>query len=223
MSPTPPVPPPSPVPSPTQTVVVNLPPDVVNKLSPHESGLPQSWATIVAASIAVAAALLAFWSVSRQINAAAREGQKNRTTDTQIAKRNRATDVHAARQALLVERMAEAITGHRLLEDLIRANHAKPLRDWEEGERNAFSQETQTMRAISSMLRVLGAGSSSGALWKLTYQMNINANEGRANPVVGPTQKLVTAMLTAFHDDLSPGEDIEPPSPDEADVSSQTK
>jgi hypothetical protein len=70
-----PTPPPSPVSSPTQTVMINLPTDVVNKLSPHEGGLPQSWATIIAAGIAVFAALIALGGVWWQIRSTAREAR----------------------------------------------------------------------------------------------------------------------------------------------------
>ena len=58
---------------PTQTVVVTVPPD--------GGWLTQPWATVVAASIALAAAYFAWKGVQRRVNAAAEEGIKNRKAE----------------------------------------------------------------------------------------------------------------------------------------------
>ena len=71
----PPLPPPPPLPSPPpipgqsgpQTVVVNVPPDLVDKFAPH--GLTGPWATLIAAAVALIGAAIAFWAVNRQIKA----------------------------------------------------------------------------------------------------------------------------------------------------------
>jgi hypothetical protein len=195
--------PPSPVPSPTQTVVVNLPPDVVNKLSPHESGLPQSWATIIAATIAVLAALIALAGVSWQVRSAAAEARKDRESDARLA-----------RQQHVVERMAEAIASYRSLQDLLASNTRRPLSGWPEAAKNAFNEQTQRMRALHSMLWLLGARRSSQAVERVVYQMNVIAKDrergvklGRKTPaprVYGKsTLELVSEMYTAFEDDLA--------------------
>ena len=57
-------------------MLVNLPPDVVSKLSPHESGLPQAWATIIGACIVVVAALIALGGVRWQIRLGSQRSQK---------------------------------------------------------------------------------------------------------------------------------------------------
>ena len=195
-----PTPPPSPAPSPTQTVVVNLPPDVVNKLSPHESGLPQSWATIIAADIAVSAALIALAGVWWQIRSAARE-----------ARRDRGHDARLARQPQLVERMGESIALTRSLQDLLGHNTRAPLRGWDEADKDAFNEQTQRATALSSMLQVLGAEKSGGAFWRLTYLLNIIANENERGTPSSKSQRLDgkstlqlrSEMMTAFRIDLS--------------------
>jgi hypothetical protein len=189
-------------------VVVNLPPDVVNKLPPHESGLPQSWATIIAASVAVLAALIAFAGVSWQIRSAAKEARSDRESDARLA-----------RQEHLVERMAEAIALYRSLQDLLGSNTRRPLTGWSEAHQNAFNEQTQRVRALHSMLWLLGARRSSAALERVVYQMNCIAKDrergvklGRKSPapmVHGkPTLQLVSEMYSAFEDDLA--ERIEP-------------
>lgn len=183
--------------------MINLPPDVVNKLSPHESGLPQSWATIIAAGFVVLAALIAFVGVSRQIRSAATEARKNRESDARLA-----------RQEHLVERMAEATALYRSLQDLLGSNTRGPLTSWREADQNAFNEQTQRARALHSMLWLLGAHRSSRALERVVYNMNVIAKDdergvklGRKTPapmVYGKsTLGLVKDMYTAFEDDLS--------------------
>jgi len=74
--PLPPVAPPNPPPSPTQTVVVNLPPELVHKLSEPSSFF---WltplATVLAGLLALAGAAVAYRAVKRQINANAQNVQ----------------------------------------------------------------------------------------------------------------------------------------------------
>jgi hypothetical protein len=183
-------------------VSVNLPPDVVDKLSPHESGLPQSWAIIIAACIAVVAALIALGGVRWQIRSAATEARKNRIADNRLA-----------RQAQLVERMADGFALTRSLQDLLAANTRAPIGGWSESDQNAFNEQTQQARTLVSMLRVLGAHSSSGALWKVTYQLNVTSRDNeRGSPTrTGPAflldgkspSQLVSDMNAAFESDLS--------------------
>lgn len=68
-------PPPAPA---TQTVVVQLPPEVVKHFAPPSDGLSQATATIIAALIAVVAAGIAFGGVIYQVRATARGQQKDR-------------------------------------------------------------------------------------------------------------------------------------------------
>ena len=68
----PPTPPPlPPLPPPTQHVLVNLPPELVDRFASHGpawlSWLTQPIATLIAASGAIVAASIAFWAVNRQI------------------------------------------------------------------------------------------------------------------------------------------------------------
>ena len=109
--------------------------------------------------------------------------------------------------------MAEAIALTRSLQDLLAANTRGPLNSWSEAAQNAFDEQTQRARALSSMLGLLGAGSSSGALWKVTYQLNITAKDSeRGSPTRTSkaysldgksTLQLVSEMNTAFQNDLS--------------------
>jgi hypothetical protein len=181
-------------------VLINLPPDVVDKLSPHQTGLSGAWATIIAASIAVVAALIALCGVWWQIRSAAKEARKNRLADAQLA-----------RQAQLVERMAEAITVTRSMQDLVAAHPIQPLSEWSVDARNEFKDQMQRGRALSSMVPLLGATKSGVALAHVVYLMNIVATDSRRSspgsetPTLGgkSTYELQAKMIAAFDDDLS--------------------
>jgi hypothetical protein len=62
----PPIPPPAP--APTQTVVVNIPPELVDRFAPHGPWLTGPIATLIAAAVALLAAGIAFWAVNRQMS-----------------------------------------------------------------------------------------------------------------------------------------------------------
>jgi hypothetical protein len=90
-------------PSPNQTLVVNVPPDVVDRLTPHaSSGLSQPWATIIAAVIALAAATIAYMGVRAQVRATASQAAATREAEE--------------RQAVRLERV-------RLLSDALEASN----------------------------------------------------------------------------------------------------
>jgi hypothetical protein len=206
VTPTPVTPTPSlsPVPSPTQTVIVNL---------PHEGGLPQSYATIIAACIAVLAALIALGGVWWQIRAAARQASRQIRAAATEARNDRATNARLGRQDHLVERMAEGLTLTRSLQDLLRGKGA-PLREWGETNKNAFNEQTERARTLVSMLVVLGAVKSGQALWKLTYLLNIIANQqptdrGGSKLDGKSAMQLRSEMTIAFQDDLSVETDSE--------------
>ncbi|GAA3532456.1 hypothetical protein [Mycolicibacterium helvum] len=168
MSPTAPPTPsiPVPTPTPTQVVIVNLPSDVVDKLSPHETGLPISWATIIAACITVLAAFIALGGIWWQIRAAAKDSRSNRVADAKLA-----------RQSQLAERMAEALGIVRSLEDLLGSNTRNPLDKWGVADQHAFNELTQRSRTLTNILLVLGADESCAALHRFTYLSNIIAKD----------------------------------------------
>jgi hypothetical protein len=92
-------------------VIVNLPSDVVDKLSPHETGLPISWATIIAACITVLAAFVALGGIWWQVRAAAKQ---SREAIAAAAKQSRESTAAAAEQsreaiAAAAEQSREAI------------------------------------------------------------------------------------------------------------------
>jgi alkanesulfonate monooxygenase SsuD/methylene tetrahydromethanopterin reductase-like flavin-dependent oxidoreductase (luciferase family) len=196
----------------TQTVMVNLPPEVVDKLSPHQSGLPQSWATIIAAFIAVVAALIALGGVWWQIRSAAREAANDRAAAAKEARNDRVADARLARHAQLVERMAEAVDLTRSLQDVLSQNRGN-LRDWAETKRDAFNEQTQRLRALSSMLQLLGAKESGAKLHELTYKCNVLA-QNREETWGKPTQ-LSAELSTVFEKELSADADVAlPPRPE---------
>jgi hypothetical protein len=178
-TPTPaPTPAPNPVPLPTQTVVVNLPTDVVNKLSPHESGLPQSWATIIAACIAIAAALLALWGVSRQIRA----------------------DSRTARQSRLIERMARAIELSDSMRHMLGRHNDVPIEEWGE-DRAAFAEMLTEGQVLASMLKLLGAEKSSKSMYAYLKRV-ADISLDPASP--GPSAHAVfTDLLFTLRDELA--------------------
>jgi hypothetical protein len=94
--------------SPTQTIVVTVPTDTLDKLAPHQSGLPQSWATIIAALIAVAAACIAFSGVLLQIRATAAQAEANRHADAELAREERHAQAAAARRGERIKLVREA-------------------------------------------------------------------------------------------------------------------
>jgi len=172
-----PIPPPGPVPLPgtaplpTQTVV-NLP-------SPHETGLPQSWATIIAACIAVIAALIALCGVKRQVAATAREGQKGRAADAKMQ-----------RQEQLVERMAKAVELSIEMGRILRAHQNVPSGQWEnKDDLVAWADMLTQGKLLVSMLRVLGARQSSTSLLAYLNRVadiaNDPASEGLEEVAVG--------------------------------------
>ena len=77
--------------------------------------------------------------------------------------------------------------------------------------KNAFNEQTDRARALTSMQVVLGAERSGGALFKLAYLLNIIANENeRGTPSSKPqrldgksTLLLRSEMTSAFQNDLS--------------------
>lgn len=110
--------------------------------------------------------------------------------------------------------MAEAIALVRILQDLLGSNTRRPLTGWNEADRNAFNEQTQRVRALHSMLWLLGARRSSSALERVVYQINVIAKDrergvklGRKSPAPTaygkPTLQLIKEMYAAFEDDLS--------------------
>ncbi|MCV7346078.1 hypothetical protein [Mycolicibacterium rhodesiae] len=196
--PTPSVPPPTP--TPTQVVIVNLPSDVLDKLSPHETGLPISWATIIAACITVLAALVALAGIWWQIRAAARESRSNRVADAKLA-----------RQSHLAERMGEALGIARSLEDLLGSNTRDPLGKWAAADQHAFDELTQRSRTLVNILSVLGADESSAALHRFTFLSNVIAKDqarGSGGAVADSLDgksylELRDGLHSAFKSDLS--------------------
>lgn len=103
LAPTPP-----PLPSPTQTVLVNLPPDVVKHLSPHVSGPTAAWATIIAAGIAVCGAVIAFLGVAWQVRTAANNAREERKADAAALTRKLNHEIAATREHREQERREQA-------------------------------------------------------------------------------------------------------------------
>jgi hypothetical protein len=189
-----PVPPPSPIQPPTQTVV-NLAPDVLNKLSPHETGLPQSWATIIAACIAVTAALLALCGVSRQIAAIAREGQQNRAADARMR-----------REAVFIERMAQALELSNRFGRALLSHRNVPSDQWNRVDVVAYADMLAEGKLLASMLRLLGAQASSKSM--VAY-LNRIADIAKDPASEGPKEtEVATDLLFTLRDELAP-----PPAP----------
>ncbi|WP_441963516.1 hypothetical protein [Mycolicibacterium houstonense] len=230
--PTPPVPPvpvvPSPppvpveAPPPTQTVIVNLPADIVDKLSPHESGLSTPWATIIAACITVLAAGVALFGIWWQIRAAAEQSRRSIRAAAAVsrksiraaaeeARNDRVADARLARQAQLTERMAEALGLARSLEDLLNEHNSVALDKWDTSAQQQFNEQTQRARTLCNILMLLEAGDSCAALHAYTLLANIKAKHsergtGRAGPdsLDGKSfLELRSGLHTAFTTDLS--------------------
>jgi hypothetical protein len=110
---------------------------------------------------------------------------------SQRSQTDRAADARLARQAQLVERMADALALNRSLQDLLAANTRAPLSGWSEATKNDFNEQTQRARSLASMLWLLGARRSSHALWKVTYQLNTTAkdNERGSQTRTSPTPR----------------------------------
>jgi hypothetical protein len=123
--------------------MVNLPVDVVNRLAPHESGLSQAWATIIAALIAVAAALIAVWGVTRQIRA----------------------DARTARQDRMVSHMTKAIDlTNKMILVLHTDHHGVPIDKWPDADGKAFIKSVDEGYVLGPMLTLLGAQKSGNRL-----------------------------------------------------------
>jgi hypothetical protein len=108
---------------------------------------------MIAAFIAVIGALLALWGVSRQIAAAAKEGQKNR-----------AAEAWKERQAQLIERMAKALELSNRLGRTLRRNHDVPTGEWSLEDSVAYAESLTEGKLLASMLRLLGAQKSSESM-----------------------------------------------------------
>lgn len=103
---TPPVPPP-PGPPPTQHVLVNFPPELVDKFASHgPAWLTGPLATLIAAGVAILAAAIAFIAVNRQINANARAVSVQIANDRSERRRAERLDL-ADHGATLVTELAQ--------------------------------------------------------------------------------------------------------------------
>jgi hypothetical protein len=98
----PPTPPPSPNP-PTQTVVVNIPPELVDKFAPHgPSWLTGPSATLIAGLLALIGAGIAFCAVHRQINANSKSVEKQiQANAAAVARQIEAAGAHERRKERL--------------------------------------------------------------------------------------------------------------------------
>ena len=94
----PPTPPPPP---PTQPVLVNFPPELVDKFAPH--GLTGPAATLIAALVAIGAAVIAFIAVNRQITANASAVSAQIAADRSERRRAERLDLAAAAAAVVDE------------------------------------------------------------------------------------------------------------------------
>jgi hypothetical protein len=109
--PPPPLPPP-PGPPPTQHVLVNFPPELVDKFTPHgPAWLTGPVATLLAAFVALVAAGIAFSAVSRQINANARVVAAQIAADRSERRRAERIDL-ATDGATLVTNLAQIAFNH---------------------------------------------------------------------------------------------------------------
>lgn len=132
-------------------MIVNLPPEIVERLNPVESFPSPAWATIIAAGIAVTAALIAFIGVMMQIRATEREHERQRSAD--LARQRRAErGVILTRAASEANEMWDAYT----LRDLEPGRADKKLE-------KAFNAATLTVE----LLRLADLPGSAAALSKL--------------------------------------------------------
>jgi hypothetical protein len=150
------MPTPTPTPSPSSTVLVQLPADVLDRLSPHESWPSQSWATIIGACIAVLAALLAVWGVLRQIRA----------------------DLHRARQDRMFGEMRRALrTTNKLVLVLFTDHPGVPVSEWPDADHAAFTKLVDEGYVQGPMLKVLGAPKSGKRLKAFLLRASNLAND----------------------------------------------
>ena len=102
--------------------------------------------------------------------------------------------------------MAEAFALVRSLDALMRRNRG-PHSEWAAESHDAFDEQTERGRALVSELRVLGAGKSSAAYWRVLYLQNIRAkarDRSGADTLDGKNlMQLRSDMTAAFETDLT--------------------
>ncbi|WP_131726924.1 MULTISPECIES: hypothetical protein [Mycobacteroides] len=116
---------PTPSPSPTQAIVVNIPPEVLDRMAPHETLLSQPVATVIAATIALAAAAIALIGVRIQISSAARESQRDRRAAFARARSDRRAEAELARQSRQSElELARNIERQKIVDRAVELTHS---------------------------------------------------------------------------------------------------
>jgi len=180
--PTPPLPTlPVPTTGAQTTVVVNIPPELVNRLNPPLSFPSPGWATIIAALIALCAAGIAFCGVMMQVRATAREQQRNREADIRRAQR-------IERAELLVQAAREA-------NELWDAFVLRDIRPDEATKKLEKASDAATL--TTELLRLAGLPKSADALTELSGEVL----EAWRDPTAGVTQ--MCDVVEIFRDELA--------------------
>lgn len=162
-SPLPPPPPALPLPtsSPTQTIVVNLPPEVIDKLGPHQSPwLTQPIATVVAATIALLAAAIAYHGLRSQLGATAAEARKDRDAAAELARKARRAELELVRNAQRQTLIDTAVT---LLHGVHAASFGGPEKAADPVSRREFDSGIVEAYVVVERMRVSGLERSADA------------------------------------------------------------
>ena len=171
---------------------------MLENLTPHPTGLTQPWATVIAACIALAAALVAWKSVKSTIKAAADEGKLARQSDKDIARENREAEDRRLLEAERARLLADALHhGQRMF---VRAAGVRGQKQTGHSDTDTTLQynESSTQALVArDMMVVRGLNESADAY--LDFVKAVQRYAGN-NPQwdVGEVQALRDKVLAAF-------------------------
>ncbi|MEN4396758.1 hypothetical protein ACNQR7_03510 [Mycolicibacterium senegalense] len=193
---------------------MNIPPNLLDKLSPSPTGgLPQSWATVIAACIAVIAAGIAFYGVWYQVRANTRQQNANREVDVRLAREQMKSQADLAREERLAEaegvRQAERISlvrdvaelSNQAITDITFAVHERINDKLTDATQQQLLNTVRRMQLDAEMMRVLGLSKARSALLK--YIVEITSHYKDESPIdSGDFNEIRREMLDVCMQDL---------------------
>jgi hypothetical protein len=173
---------------------VTIPHDLLEKLAPHQSGLSQAWATIIAAVIALVAAGLAVFGVWLRMNADVKDAQRTRRADAararhdrraqaDVARQNRFAEAEKARHADRIRLLAEAAELSQSMWDVAYELTGRRSRCEDTGDRDLqFHEQFMKATLTIAMLHIHGLPKSATSLTRFIQAASVLAYSAEKDP-----------------------------------------
>ncbi|MFA4080488.1 hypothetical protein ONA92_02080 [Mycobacteroides salmoniphilum] len=190
---------------------MNLPPEVMDKLGPHQSTwFTQPIATVIAATIALLAAAIAYHGLRSQLGATAKEAQRDRRAAAIRSRNDRQAAAELARGARQAEHaLARNIEQQKVVDaliNLVHAIHQDALEGGADPTKDAALKrkfDTSVVEAYVLRERMLIVGLEDGARVLVKFLRVASDHFGTGEPSTEVTFERRRELLESLRQDLN--------------------